>query len=244
MLKRVSIACCNFSICVLANILQWTIPNAVPGAWFDEDGRDMGVHELRLLSYMSFFVYLTAQVLVLDAFYYMFSLYAEWQWQIFEGVSRLTYKLGVWINGISIMTGFLFYFFFTVMVLFKPRWRDQWNYYESLGYAFEARMHVMHFPLLLCPVIDFLFVKRKTPLRRHSTSKFGLLLCSTVYVIVYASLSTLNYYVTSEWVYPWLYEFSTWKQHVLYYFSVSLALYSGILAVHWCVVGSENQKID
>ena len=45
--------------------MQHTLPQPVPGAWFDEGGLDMGQHEVELRQYVGVWVYLTAQMLAI-----------------------------------------------------------------------------------------------------------------------------------------------------------------------------------
>lgn len=95
--------------------------------------------------------------------------------------------------GLGAVVYALFLGFFVAMVYARPRWRDQWTYYESLGYPYAAWMHRMHAPLVACPLADVVLVKRPAALRAAALTPRAACAWTALYVAFYAGSTTVNH---------------------------------------------------
>ena len=134
----------------------------------------------------------------------------------------------------------LFLFFYLLMRFHEPRWRDQWTYYESLGYPYETWMQLMHAPLWFCPLADALFVKDAGTLARLAPSGVAVLLCTVTYVCFYAAVSSINHAKTQCYVYPWMYDIDALGLgalgHAVYYATLAIPVALVLLGCRAAIV--------
>lgn len=241
--RKVLLSYVLLAIVGVANYVQHHLPAPVANAWFDENGLDMGRHELELQQYAAKWVYLTAQILcVLLAYHALSAWGATWGGPaeaLACGLAPVCLGLGVVVYG-------LFVFFWVLMTVFQPRWRDQWTYYESLGYPYERWMHAMHNPLWLCPLVDALCVRDRRRLARDALGVPATLALVAAYVAFYAGFTTLNWRWTGCYVYPWMYDIDRSgygrRGHVAYYGTLSLPVAWVVLGCRARLVGTDTTK--
>lgn len=214
-----------------ANLMQHHLPAPVPNAWWDEDGLDMGKHEVQLRQYAGVWVYLTAQILCILFYYHVLSAVATtWGWP-----ERAAYGSSPVCLGLAVVVYSLYMFFWVLMTFFAPRWRDQWTYYERLGYPYEKMMHVMHNPIWLCPAIDAFYVKDRRKFALHVPGAAATAACVASYIAFYASFTTWNFWHTACYVYAWMYEIDRSGYgalgHVAYYATLSVPIVPFVLVV-------------
>ena len=133
----------------------------------------------------------------------------------------------------------LFFFFYLLMVFMNPSWRNQWTYYETLGFPYERVMHLMHLPLLVCPLLDVLVVKDPVVAAGRAMRPRAVMVATWLYIAFYAGVSSLNFRWTQCYVYPWMYDIDAMGL-VVEVGSIDVALghivYYSTLAVPVCVV--------
>lgn len=103
--------------------VQHHLPPPVPEAWYDENGLDMGAHEVQLRQHVDCWVYLTAQMLCILLVYHAVSAAAE----TFGRLRGVAYAAAPACLGLGLVVYGLFFFFFVMMLTVNPKWRDQWR---------------------------------------------------------------------------------------------------------------------
>ena len=233
---RAVLSCALFAVMAYANWTQNHLPRPVPGAWYDEQGRDMGQHEIELRAHLGVWVYLTAQILLVLLAYHTLSVIAATTGK-FEAQAHAAASACL---GLGIVVYCLFFFFYLLMRCCNPTWRDQWTYHESLGHPYERWMHLMHTPLWLCPLMDVLGVKKFDGLIEHAPSPGAILAAAGLYTCFYGACTSVNFAWTARYVYPWLYDIDALGfgalGHVAYYAALMPAVGAVLLACRTWIV--------
>ena len=189
-------------------------------------------------------VFLTVQVLFLQAVYHFLSALSEILDYLFEGYSvlgPLVYSICPVINGLACTTFSIFFVLSILSDTLLPHWREQWGYYEAYvecGYFckyYGMNMYVMHVPIVLASIID---INTKQP-SRISTYTAGPSLCLgavSLYNVLFQGFLAWNYERNNKAIpYPWHYDmpqpwYKSWP-FVVYFFAVNAVIYSIVCAV-------------
>ena len=248
-----TVAWMNVAVMLSANVFQHSrwLPGPEDFSQQEVSSSAVLANEQCLTRDLGRFCFLSAQTLALLLVYHLCTAIAETM------KLRSSSKEGRWGQRVDAMAPvavgigsvvFALYVASVGLMRIDPTSRDQWTFYEAHGYPYGVVMHLLHAPLLLCPLVDVAF---RHPLKSIPLSMEATLGCVLGYISFYGTLTTVNSHHSGCFVYPFLADLgSNVTNHILFYALVSIPVSATVLAVRHSLffrrhhpVVSRHQKV-